>query len=166
MRKREFTKFYDRYAPKIYRFIYLKTNSTQDSEDLTSEAFFKFWQNFSNQDNKINNPRAMIYRIAVNLVTDFYRKKSRSELITNPEENNILAQIPDKTDLNKGISLNSDINDVKKAINQLKDEYQNILIWHYLDDFPIKEIAQILEKSEGSIRVMVHRALKELKKRV
>jgi RNA polymerase sigma-70 factor (ECF subfamily) len=169
MKKRQFVKFYDQYAPRIYRFVYLKVNSPQDSEDLTSEAFFKFWQNFANKNEKIDNPRALLYRITNNLVIDFYRKKSRTELISDPEDG-VLAKIEDKTDLNRKISLDSDIKEVKKALNQLKGEYQNIIgeyqniiIWHYLDDFSAKEIAQIMEKPEGNIRVLIHRALKALK---
>ena len=164
MKKREFVKLYDQYAPRIYRFISLKVNSPQDSEDLTSESFFKFWQNLANKNDKIDNPRALLYRIANNLVTDFYRKKSRSELITDPEEDSFLGKIPDKTDLNKGINLNSDITEVRKALEQLKSEYQNIIIWRYLDDFSPKEIAQIMEKPESNIRVLIHRALSALKK--
>ena len=166
MKKRQFVKFYDQYAPRIYRFIYLKVNSPQDSEDLCSEAFFKFWQNLANKSEKIDNPSALLYRIANNLVTDFYRKKSRTELITDPEEDSILAKIPDKTDLNEKINLDSDMIEVRKAISQLKDDYQNIIIWRYLDDFSAKEIAQIMEKPEGTIRTLIHRALKELKKRL
>ena len=165
MKKREFVKFYDQQAPRIYRFVYLKVNSHQDSEDLTSEAFFKFWQNLTNTDDKIDNPRALLYRIANNLVIDFYRKKSRTELVVDPEDSN-LAKIKDKTDLSKQIKLDSDINEVRKALNQLKGDYQNIILWRYLDDFSVKEIAQIMEKPEGTIRVLAHRALKMLKGKV
>ncbi len=176
MKKRQFVKFYDQYAPRIYRFIYLKINSPQDSEDLTSESFFKFWQNLADKKDKprtfskrkvrgkIDNPRALLYRIANNLVIDFYRKKSRTELITDPEEDSFLGKIPDKTDLNKGININLDMIEVRKALSRLKGEYQNIIIWHYLDDFSPKEIAQIMERPESSIRVLIHRALNAVKK--
>ena len=166
MKKRQFVKFYDQQAPKIYRFVYLKVNSPQDSEDLTSEAFLKFWQDLANKKEKrekIDNHRALLYKIANNLVVDFYRKKSRTELSLDPEDT-VLAQISDKTDLNKELTLNSDVIEVRKALNNLKEEYQNIIIWHYLDDFSAKEIAQIMEKPEGNIRVLIHRALKALKK--
>ena len=95
---------------------------------------------------------------------DFYRKKSRTELITDPEEDSFLGKIPDKTDLNKGININLDMIEVRKALGRLKSEYQNIIIWHYLDDFSPKEIAQIMERPESSIRVLIHRALNALKK--
>jgi len=168
MRKRQFVKFYNQNAPRIYRFVYLKVNSPQDSEDLTSDAFFKFWQDLSNKKDKkekIDNPRALLFKIANNLVIDFYRKKSRTEISIDPDDA-ILARIEDKTDLNKGFSLDSDIVEVKKALSQLKDDYQNIIIWHYLDDFSAKEISQILGKPENNIRVLIHRALKSLKSKV
>jgi len=165
MKKREFAKFYNEYASRIYRFVYLKVSSPQDSEDLCSEAFFKFWQNSRKNSIKVDNPRALLYKIANNLVIDFYRKKSRTELITDPEDD-ILAKIPDKADINKGLDLASDMVKIRDAISKLNSEYQNIIIWRYLDDFSVKEIAQIMEKPEGTVRVLVHRALKSLKKRV
>ncbi len=165
MKKKEFVKLYDEYAPRIYRFVCLKVNSSQDSEDLTSEAFFKFWRNFGDKSKNIDNPRALLYRIANNLVTDFYRKKARTEVVSDPEDS-LLAEIRDKTDLNERISLASDVDQVKKALEQLKGDYQNIIIWHYLDDFSAKEIAQIMEKPESSVRVLIHRALNALKKKL
>jgi len=165
VKKRQFIKFYDKNAPRIYRFVYLKVNSPQDSEHLTSEAFFKFWENLDKKKKKIDNPKALLYKIANNLVIDFYRKKSRSEITIDPEDA-ILAKIKDKTDLNAKLVLDSDIIKVKKALNQLKGNYQNIIIWRYLDDFSVKEIAQIMEKPENNIRVLIHRALKVLKSKL
>ena len=168
MKKRKFVKIYDRYARQIYRFVYLKVSSPRDSEDLTSEVFLRFWRNISENGSdkrKIENPGALLYRIANNLVIDFYRKKSRTDLIVDPEDS-ILAKIEDKFDLNSQMSVDSDVEEIKKALCQIKNEYQNIIIWRYLDDFSNKEIAQILEKPEGTVRVLIHRALKELKKQL
>lgn len=165
MKKKQFAKFYNQHSPKIYRFVYLKVNSQQDSEDLTSEAFFKFWKNLNDNKEKIDNPRALLYKIANNSVIDFYRKKSRTELITDPEDD-ILTRIKDKSDLNKEIDLGEDVVQIKEALSNIKEEYKDIIIWHYLDDFSAKEIAQITEKPEGTIRVKIHRALKSLKKAI
>jgi len=170
MKKRHFVKLYDECAPRIYRFIFLKVNSAEDSEDLTSEAFFKFWQSIKNRgkglnSRKINNPRAMIYRIANNLVIDFYRKKSRTELILDPEDS-VLAKIKDRSDLGTKARMDSDMEGVRKALSHLKDEHQSVIVWRYLDELSNKEISQILGKSEGATRVIVHRAMSALKKRL
>jgi len=165
MKKREFVKIYDRYAGRIYRFVYLKVSSPRDSEDLTSEVFLRFWRNVSEDGSDktvIENQRVLFYKIANILVFVFYRKKSRTDLIMDPEDS-ILSKIEDKFDLNSRLNIDSDVEEVKKALGQIENKYQNIIIWRYLDDFSNKEIAQILEKPEGTVRVLIHRALKELK---
>jgi len=164
--KTKFIKLYDEYSPRIYRFVYLKINSPQDSEDLTSEVFFKFWRSFGKEKKKeISNPKAMLYRIANNLVTDIYRKKSRTEIKLDPLESK-LTKISDKTDLNSQIDLDIDMAQIKQSLTQIKPQYQDIIIWRYLDEFSTKEIAGILGKKETNIRVLTHRALKALRAKI
>ncbi len=141
----------------------MKTNSRQDAEDLASEAFFKFWEYAKEKNNRIDNPRALLYSITNNLLVDYYRKKSKKEILSSPEEP-IMLKIKDKGNFKEKISLDLEIEQVRQALQKINPDYQNIIIWRYLDDFSIKEIAQIMEKPEGNIRVLVHRALKELKK--
>ncbi len=164
MKKRKFVKLYNQNASKVYRFLFLKTNSKQDAEDLASEAFFKLWE-YIQQRNQIDNPRALLYSIANNLLVDYYRKKPQKEILAEPE-NPALAKIEDKKHFKDRISLNSEIKEIQQALKKIKPTYQNIIIWRYLDDFSIKEIAQIMEKPEGTVRVLTHRALKSLKKRL
>ena len=57
----------------------------------------------------------------------------------------------------------SDMEQVRTALVGLKEDYQNVVIWHYLDDLPVPEIAKIMGRPEGTVRVMLHRALKELR---
>ncbi|MFC1700736.1 RNA polymerase sigma factor [Patescibacteria group bacterium] len=160
--EKAFIQLYDKYAPQIYRFVFFKTNSTHDAEDLTSEAFFKFWKNRLGEKN-IDNPRAMLYRIANNLITDFYRKRSKKELSLIDSDKNVL-NIAGEIDLYRKAEFDSELKEIVKSINKIKGEYQNIIIWHYLEDFSIKEISQITEKPQGSIRVLLYRAMKSLKK--
>jgi len=53
---------------------------------------------------------------------------------------------------------------IKLALNEIKKEYQDIIIWHYLEDMTIKEIAELTGKTEGNVRVMAHRGLAALRK--
>jgi len=68
-----------------------------------------------------------------------------------------------KTDLTKTSQINSDMELVRQALSELKEDYQNAIIWRYLDGLEIQEIAQLLGKTETNTRVLLHRALKELK---
>ncbi len=156
---KEFSKIYDKYIEKIYRFIFLKVSSEEIAQDLCSETFLRGWEAYKETQKEINNIQAFLYRIARNLITDHYREKGRTEVVS--AEN--IPIIDPSPALEEKIALNSDLEQVKAALTNLKDEYQDVIIWHYLDDLPIQEVAKMLGKSEETTRVTLHRALKALK---
>ena len=63
-------------------------------------------------------------------------------------------------------SLNSDFIEIRKAISLLPEESQNMIVLRYVNGLSNREIAKILDKSEGAIRVALHRSLKELRERL
>lgn len=157
-----FSKIYDQYVEKIYRFIFIKVNSQQIAEDLCSETFIRCLNTFKKNKNKIENIQAFLYQIARNLVVDHYREKGKVEIV--PIE---FVSMPDSnTGLEEKALIDSDLGEIKQALTNLKENYQNIIICHYIDDLSISEIAQIMNKSEGTVRVTLHRALKALKNEI
>ena len=155
----QFSSIYDEYIEKIYRFVYLKVNSEEIAQDITSKVFMKGWESFKNKTD-IANIGAFLYQIARNAVIDHYREKARSKVV--PQDS--VAELADLgTNLQDKAILNADIAIVKTAISKIKDDYQDIIIWHYLEDRPIADIAKTLDKPEGTVRVMLHRGLKDLK---
>jgi len=156
----QFSQIYDQYIEKIYRFVYLKVSSQDVAEDITSRVFMKGWEVFGTQGLDIKNPGAFLYKIARNLVIDYYRQKARTNVVSVEA----LPQLADNgtTVYDKAV-LNSEIKLVKKAMNSLKKDYQDVLIWYYLDDMATSQIAKILDKKEGAVRVMLHRGLRDLK---
>jgi len=61
------------------------------------------------------------------------------------------------------VILTSDVAQVKEALGKIKPEHSEAIILHYLEDLPIPDVAKILERPEGTIRVMLHRGLEELR---
>ena len=167
--RKEFGKIYDKYIGKIYRFVFLKVNSEEIAQDLCSETFLRGWEAFQAKSEKlkakseeIENPQAFLYQIARNLVIDHYREKGKARIVS-PE----YVPINDpRQNLEEKALLSSDIDEIKQALNGLKDDYQNVIIWHYLDDLSIPETAKLLDRSEEATRVLLHRALKTLRERV
>lgn len=157
-KKKFFSKFYDKHIDKIYRFIFLKVNSKEVSEDLTSEAFLRFWQQL-NSPIEIRNPRAFIYQIARNLIIDHYRQK---------EPRRVDIEDVDLVDSGKNpykeAVLGSETKDIIAALSRIPEDYQDVIIWYYLNDLSVAEIAGIMAKSEGAVRVMIHRALNMLRR--
>lgn len=155
----QFGRIYDQYIEKIYRFVYLKVNSQETAEDITSRVFSNGWEYYRN-GKEILNPKAFLYQIARNMVTDHYRTNSEARLVSM----DIVPQIKDnRTDLHERAIFNSDVHEVKSAIQKLKKDYQDVIIWHYLEDMTFDEISEILGKPASTVRVMVHRGLKSLK---
>jgi len=171
--ERQFLEFYDQYVDKIYRYIFFRVGSEELAKDLTSDAFLKSWQYLNNEQKTLNgkqaerqkqldNPRAFIYQVARNLIIDNYRQKDRAPISLEEIAD---KRIADKTDGPvEQVMLSLEIESVKGALSCLSEDYQEIIIWRYLDELEIKEIAEILEKSEGSVRTLLSRALASLKK--
>ena len=157
-KRKEFSKIYDQWVEKIYRFIFIKVSSEEIAQDLCSETFLKAWESY-NKNSDIKNFSAFLYRIARNLVIDYYRQKGRTQFVS-------LESLP-VLDPNPGVeekaALNSDLEQVRAALIKLNEDYQNVIVWHYLEDLPIPRVAKMLDKTEQTTRVTLHRALKALK---
>ena len=158
--KKLFNKTYNQHVEKIYRFIFLKVGSQEVAQDLTSEVFLKFWQKLNSKNSEVENPKAFLYQIAKNLVIDHYREKNQARLVSVEK----LTINDPNIDLEKDAYLTSEMREVQKALSNLKEDYQDVIIWYYLDELSISEIAEILQRSENAVRLMIHRALKILRK--
>ena len=156
--QKKFSKIYDQYISRIYRFVFLRVNSREIAQDLTSETFTRAWDKFKGDSgSKVKNWLGFLYQIARNLVTDFYREKGKVQIIS-------ASYVADPAmGLEEKAFLSSEVDQVKAVLSELGQEQQEVIIWRYLDGLSNKEIAKILDKPEGTVRVIIHRALKEVK---
>lgn len=158
-----FSQIYDQNIERIYRFIFLKVNSQELAQDLSSEVFLRIWEKIKQKKgNPINNPRAFLYQTARNLVIDYYRVKDKNQTISSE----LVSIIDLKQNLEKKAILNSDLETIRTSLAELKENYQNVIIWHYLDDLSISEIAELLGRTEQSTRVLLCRALESLRQKI
>ncbi len=146
---------YNFYISRIRRFIAFRVPVAEDAEELAAEVFLRGWEYATSS--LVNNPPALFYRIARNVIADYYRKRHQDGGIEEAEnvadKQDIVGDLSDKQDEQRLISL----------IRGMKEEYRDVLVMRYLDDLSIGEIAQSLEKTAGSVRVILHRAKKALK---
>jgi len=160
-----FEEIYNFYLDKIYRFIYFKVETKQEAEDLTSQTFLKIWQQAIEGKIKTKESfQAFIYQVARNNVIDHYRatqKKKKNEIELEAAENVFVGQ-----SIEKDIDLKIDFQNLEEKIKHLKNEYQEIVMLHYINELSIKEIATVMNKKRGAVRVLLHRALKALKEQV
>lgn len=150
---------YDHYQPRIYRFVLIKVGRREDAEDLTHQVFLQAWQNVSGYKDLGFPFSSWLYQIARNLVIDFYRTNKR-ELTLQEIGDDALAGEPIAQ---LAVEKNFEIGRVQNAIQKLKPDHQDVIIMRFVEDLSIKEVAAALHKSEGSIKLMQHRAIKILK---
>lgn len=160
-KKIKFARIYDQYVEKIYRFIFIKVSSYEVAQDLTSETFLKAWRVYKENNTEIKSISGFLYKIARNLVIDYYRQKKQHQSVSLET----IEHLDIKSSHNPLASFifDQELKRIYQAIKKIKPEYQEVIIWYYLDELSVKEIAKILDKSENAIRLLIHRGLKELR---
>lgn len=160
-----FAKVYDIYVDKIYRYVYFKTSSVHEAQDITSEVFLKTWEYLLKGEKDVENMEALFYRIARNLVVDFYRKKERGDLLSEDlDSQEDVAREKGLNEIYRNLDVKFKTQEVFEALEKLNDLYREIIILKYVNQLSTKEISKIINKSRGATRVLAHRALEVLKK--
>lgn len=156
-----FGTLYDRYFNRIYRFIYLKVTNTADAEDLTHQVFLKSWKNIKRFQARKGIPfSSWLYRIAVNAVIDFYRTSRKETDIELADKQGVLREDPGYAER---MDMEIEMEQVRGALQKLDSVEQDILLMRFVDRLSNREVAAALQKSEGAVRVLQHRALKKLR---
>ena len=160
-----FTDVYDEYVDKIYRFVFVRVNSKAAAQDLTSETFTRTLEYFKrNNDAEVDNIQAFLYRTARNIVTDYYRQKSRTDVPLDYESREMVErEMPYKDRPDIAAAHGEQVGKIRLVLAKMDKEHADIVMWHYIEDMPIREIADITGRPEGTVRVMLHRGLKELR---
>jgi RNA polymerase sigma-70 factor (ECF subfamily) len=156
-----FGKLYNYYQPMIYRFVLVKVGRREEAEDITHQVFFQAWQNIRTYRHRGYPFGSWLYRIARNQVIDHYRSQKDDVSLEAADIENSAPQAtqPD-------ISLQMDMEKVMAAIRRLKPEYQDVIIFRFIEDLSVRETAVAMHKTEGAVKLMQHRAIEELKKSV
>lgn len=158
-----FGALFDHYHPKIYRFVYYRTGSVQLAEDLSSEAFVRALRNISKFTWQGKDFGAWLTTIARNLITDHF-KSARSRLEHPTEDSWVLDS---STEGPEGAVLASLTNEtLLEAVRTLPEEQQTCIVMRFLQGFSIAEVAASLDRSEGAVKQLQLRAIRNLAKRL
>jgi RNA polymerase sigma-70 factor, ECF subfamily len=156
---RAFGALYDHYLPPIYRFVFYKIMNRQDAEDICHHVFLNAWQNIQSYRDIGHSFSSWLYRIARNAVIDFYRTQKHSLNLSD-----VMYTLADNTNLEQSAADTLEIETVLYAIKELNEEHREIIVMRFIEDLDNDEIAAILEKSNGAVRILQHRALHSLRK--
>lgn len=153
---------YKRYVERIYNYIYYRTSSAKDAEDLTEKVFFKAMNHIGGYKHMGLPFSAWLYRIAHNLVANYHRDSARKQEIS-------LDFVPGHS-LPHSVShpetkvvQSQEVDNLLLVIKNLAPNRQELLILKFVDQLSNREIGKIMRKSEGAIKSLYHRTLLELR---
>lgn len=155
-----FARLYDQHVDAIYRYIALRVPSRQYAEDLTEDVFWRAWKALPRY--RPERPFLhWLYRIAHNLIVDDAKRdaKHRSYEVMAETGHSLQDDGPTPDD---NVFQQEDILQLRQALTSLSTDEQTLLTMRFFDNTSYDEIAQVLGKSSGSLRVLQHRALKKL----
>ncbi|MCL4405929.1 MAG: sigma-70 family RNA polymerase sigma factor [Patescibacteria group bacterium] len=150
---------YDEYLPKIYRFVLLKTGHREEAEDLTHQVFLQAWRSIRAYNDRGYPFSSWLYRIARNLTVDYYRRFRPAVSLADAE----LLSRDDGDDPIAKFDLAEESTRLTRNLQKLKDIEQTVVIMRFVDEFSIKETAAAVDKSEGAVKLIQHRAIQKLK---
>ncbi|MGL5752193.1 MAG: RNA polymerase sigma factor, partial [Paraclostridium sp.] len=133
----------------MYRFAKNILKNDVDTEDVVSEAILKAYKNKSKLK-EINSFKSWIMRIVVNECYDLIKRNNKFDLTNDVETLNLVHHD------NYGISL-------REIVKQLNYEYSSVITLYYYEDMSIKEISEVLEIAEGTVKSRLNRAKEKLK---
>lgn len=154
-----FGRLYKRHLDPVYRYIYYRIGNHQDSEDLTDSVFIKAWKAIDKYEVQGTPFLAWLYRIARNVVIDFTRKRKFDQVdIDDQYSLSAVGTLPEDAVANA-----LQMKGVMNALDRLKPIEREIVTLRFLMGMSHQEIAQIVDKKPGTVRVTQLRALKTLK---
>lgn len=153
--ERAFGQLYEFYFEKVYKFIYFRVNHKEIAEDLAEEVFVKAWTNIRNVREKSFS--GWLFSISKNIVIDHYRQR-KADVDLEELENVLEADHDVSEDTNVILQRET----FKRLLKKLSPEQQIIIKLKFLEDMDNAEIAELISKNEGAIRVIQHRAITKL----
>ena len=151
-------KIFDYFNPLFFRFFVGRTLNRDVAEDLAQDVFFKILNRISTYRKESGNFSAWAWQIAKNRLIDYYREKKSASIEDFLTHRNIAE------DKRPAMHDKLEADNVFKVVGGLTPEEQELFTLRYISELPYKEISELTEKSEGSLRIMIHRLNKKLKK--
>lgn len=146
----------ERYQDEMLNFFYRRVDSKTQAEDMVQELFLKVIRHAHRFRAKARFS-TWLYRIAINLVRNFYRRPRRVSTEEAPE---FWANIQDKAaNFTASFELKSDL---QRFMRKLKQDFQLILELTYFQDLSTDEVAKVLNLPVGTVKSRRFHALKQL----
>jgi RNA polymerase sigma-70 factor (ECF subfamily) len=158
-----FATLYRRYLDRVYGYCFYQLGDHHDAEDATERTFMAALRGLDRFEDRGSTFRAWLFRIARNTVANAHRSRRRRRTEPLPDSFERPAPNADPAGL---IALADELHAVRHAIAEMPDDRRQVIVLRFVDGLSTAEVAEVLDRSPGAVRVLLHRALRDLAARL
>jgi len=157
-----YTDLYQRHAPGLFAYVYRQTASREDAEDIVLDVFLMVLrqQDFATFDEQ--KQVAWLWTITRHKVVDRFRRSARQQHVPLDPLADMLYEddelSPEREHLKR-----EEYTQLHRAIKALPEEQQEVLQLRFSSGLRCAEIAPVLDKSEGAVRMLLSRTIRTLR---
>ncbi len=155
--EQQFARDYIRFQKAIYSYFYYKTGNSELSTDLSQDTFLKVLS-YIQKGNKVENVKALLYKIAGNILVDFYRKRKNESL------DSLIEAGFDPIDKDAITDKECEVQNALSYLKRLSENDQQIVTWRFVDGLTPEQISGNMHRDKKTVSVMVCRAVSRLRK--
>ncbi len=153
------SELYKRHAQAIYRYVYYRVGDVEVAEDLVSEVFLKALEGIESFTYKGAPFASWLYRIARARVIDYFRRQAKRDHLSL-DVTSVSGKVAPHTEVEAQLQREQ----LRLAIARLTEDQQQVIILKFIEGLSNAAVAQILDKTEGAVKSLQHRALASLQR--
>ena len=162
----QFDALYRRYLAQVYSYAYYELGDHHAAEDATEKTFLAALANLVRFEERAlpgdgdgaSTFRVWLFRIARNVVANDRRTARRRPSSPLPDD----AVLVDPLDIERAAVAREEAAEALRAVGRLRADRRRALVLRFVDEMTTAEIAGVLGRSEGAVRVLIHRALRSV----
>jgi len=157
----------ERYQQLVFRTAMGFLHQQEEAEDLTQDIFIRAWQSIDNYSGDAAFS-TWLYKITVNQCLNHLRRKKRQEFFSFAEDlfDQLINKVSEEINPDAQVEENERDQQIKAAIDSLSEKQRTAFVLSRYEELPQKEIAHIMNTSEGAVEQHLQRARKSLQKKL
>ncbi len=157
-----FSALYEHYYDSIFRYVSFRTSSAVDAEDITAEVFVRMIESIHRFKWQGHPFSSWLFRIAHNLVVDFYRKRGRRPTVPLDSVSSVMQAASVDADANLDIELT--LEEVRRAMEGLTELQREVITLRFGAGLSIAETASAVGKKGNAVKALQHAGIKKLRR--
>lgn len=140
----------EKYADMVYRIALTRTGTVENAEDIFQDVFMRYSEKKPNFEND-EHEKAWFIRVTINLTKNL-KQTAWNRRVVNLDENMYFEKKEEQ--------------DIYSAVCELPQNYRTVVYLLYYEGYKVKEISELMKKSEGTIKTWLFRAREILKEKI